>query len=490
MNTPHVADITNLVQTKLSKKDIDYITRAFLLAQSAHKNQVRASGEPYFYHLVETAKHLARYQMDVQTITAGLLHDIIEDTTTPESYIEEHFGSEMLFMIQSVTKLGKIKYRGAERHAESLRKFFLASAKDWRVIMIKLADRLHNLETLQYIRPDKQERIANESIEIYAPLANRLGIGKLKGEIEDAAFPFVHPKEYEEVKKILSEKADQNQVNLEKIKAELEKEFALNRIKVVAVDYRIKHTYSLWKKLRKHDNNIERIYDLVALRIVVKSVSDCYRVLGIIHQLWHPLPGRIKDYIALPKPNGYQSLHTTIFTGDGSVAEIQIRTEIMHNRAEFGIASHEEYKKDNENIREDPKFKWVHEFKNLHKDTPPDAKEYLDHLKVDTFSDRIFVFTPKGDVIDLPEGSSAIDFAYAIHSEIGDRMMQVKINNKIEKIYTKLNSNDIIEVITNKKSTPTSKWLDFTKTTIARKHINNYLKENSLLQKFLSFGKK
>ena len=490
MPDPRVADITNLLETKPTKKDMDLITRAFYFAERAHQTQMRASGEPYFYHLVETAKNLARYQMDAETIAAGLLHDTIEDTETSEADIGEYFGAEILFLIQSVTKLGKIKYRGEERHVESLRKFFLASAKDWRVVMIKLADRLHNLQTLQHVREDKQLRIAMESIEVYAPLANRLGIGKLKGEIEDAAFPYVNPKGYAEVEQILSDKAGISQTSLTKIHNELTEEFEKNRIKAQSIDYRIKHKYSLWKKLKKYDNNIDRIYDLVALRVIVKTVADCYRVLGVIHQVWRPLPGRIKDYIALPKPNGYQSLHTTIFTGEGSVAEIQIRTEAMHRRAEYGIASHTKYKEETTDGESDPKFKWMHEFKHIHKDEVPDPKQYLETLRTDTFSDRIFAFTPKGDVIDLPEGSSAIDFAYAIHSEIGDHVSQVKINGKIEKIFKELHSNDIVEIITNKNSVPTSKWLDYAKPTMARKHINGYLKDNSRLQRFLSFGKK
>lgn len=490
---PKISDITNLLETKLTKRDLDLITRAFYFAEKAHEGQKRASGEPYFYHLVETAKNLARYQMDATTIAAGLLHDTIEDTAVTPKELEKQFGKDILFLVKGATKLGKVKYRGEERHIESLRKFFMAVAEDWRVVMIKLTDRLHNLQTLSYVRPDKQKRIALESIELYAPLANRLGIGKLKGELEDAAFSYVYPKEHTEVSGILAEKANMNQTNLERIKHELEKALTENRVKVVSIDYRIKHTFSLWKKLKRYEGDIDRINDLVALRIIVKTVADCYRVLGIIHQLWRPVPGRIKDYIALPKPNGYQSLHTTIFTGQGGVAEIQIRTREMHTRAELGIASHAKYKDDAEESKnaEDPKFKWMEHFRELKNEpAPSNHKKYIETLKMDTFSDRIFVFTPKGDVIDLPDGSSAIDFAYAIHSDIGDHMSQVKINGKIEKIFKDLHSNDIVEVLTAKNANPSSKWLDHAKTTMARKHINAYLKEHSLLQKFLSFGRK
>ena len=492
MTDAKIADITSLSDIKFTKAEIDLISRAFYFAQSAHDGQKRASGEPYFNHVVATAKNLARYEMDATTISAGLLHDVVEDTEIKEAELEKNFGKEILTLVEGVTKLGKLKYHGEERHVESLRKFFMASAKDVRVVMIKLSDRLHNLQTLEHVKPEKRKRIALESIEVYAPLANRLGIGKLRGEIEDAAFPFAYPEEYEKVTQILKEKAHVNQSYLEKIDKELEKELIANKIRIVKIEYRIKHKFSLWKKLKKYDFDLDRIYDLVALRVIVGSVTDCYRVLGVIHQVWRPLPGRIKDYIALPKLNGYQSIHTTIFTGDGNLAEIQIRTKEMHAQAEYGVASHVVYKQQSENSKtpEDPKFKWMKQFKNLGNEGVEDPGQYLKSLKLDTFSDRIFVFTPKGDVIDLPEGSSAIDFAYSIHSDVGDHLSQVKINGKIEKIYAQLKSGDIVNVISAKNATPSSKWLEFTKTTVAKKHINSYLKDNSLLQKFLSFGKK
>ncbi len=492
MTDAKIADITALSDNKFSKAEIDLISRAFYFSQSAHEGQKRASGEPYFNHVVATAKNLARYEMDATTIAAGLMHDVVEDTQVKETELEKNFGKEIATLVEGVTKLGKLKYHGEERHVESLRKFFMASAKDVRIVMIKLADRLHNLETLEFVKPEKRERIALESIEVYAPLANRLGIGKLRGEIEDAAFPFAYPKEYEQVTQILKEKAHINQSYLEKIDRQLEKELTSNRVRVEKIDFRIKHKFSLWKKLKKYDFDLDRIYDLVALRVIVSNVADCYRVLGVIHQMWRPLPGRIKDYIALPKLNGYQSIHTTIFTGEGSIAEIQIRTKEMHAQAEYGVASHVVYKQQMEKSKSpnDPKFKWMNQFKALGNAETQDPSQYLQSLKLDTFSDRIFVFTPKGDVIDLPEGSSAIDFAYSIHSDVGDHLSQVKINGKIEKIYATLKSGDIVNVISSKNAAPSSKWLDFTKSTMAKKHINSYLKEHSLLQKFLSFGKK
>ncbi len=490
MKEPEVKDIINLLKQKPDKEDEELIERAFNFARIAHEGQKRASGDPYFIHVFETAKNLARFEMTPVTISAGLLHDVIEDTKVSRTEMEREFGKEIVTLVDGVTKLGKLKYRGEERHVESLRKFFVAVAKDFRVLMIKLSDRLHNLQTLQYVKPEKQKRIALESLEVYAPLANRFGIGKLKGEIEDAAFPYVYPEEYQKVKKLIDEKKHANTAYLEKIKRELEKKLDRNNVKPIEIDYRVKHLYSFWKKLQKYKMDIDHIYDLTALRVIVDTVQDCYLVLGIIHDMWKPLPGRIKDYIALPKPNGYQSLHTTVFTGDSGIAEIQIRTLKMHGRAEYGIASHFNYKEETRNERVDEKWKWANQFKKIAKKEAETPDEFLKDLKMDTFSDRIFVFTPKGAVIDLPEGSCPIDFAYAIHSDIGNTVSSAKVNGKMVPISHVLHSGDIVEIVSNKKSHPASKWLDYAKTSTARKHINAYLKENSLLSRFLSFGKK
>ena len=361
-------------------------------------------------------------------------------------------------------------------------------ASDLRVVIIKFADRLHNLHTLQYLRDDKRYRIALESIEVYAPLANRLGMGKLKGELEDAAFPFAFPKEYEQVEEIMKKKKESHQKNLYKIQSRLQNELNTNKIQVVEMDYRVKRKYSLWKKLKKYEMDIEKIYDIVALRVVVNTIEECYKVLGIIHSVWNPIPGRIKDYIALPKPNGYQSIHTTIFT-EGGIAEIQIRTKEMHTEAAYGIAAHFAYKeqlgkKNNDKL----KFKWLEELKNLNY-KPKESKKFLEYLKSDFFSDRIFVFTPEGDVVDLPEDSSVIDFAYSIHSDIGDHMLSARVNGKISPIFSKLKNRDIVEIITKDSAHPSSKWQAYAKTTIAKKHIRSYLEKNSLLAKLKSFGR-
>ncbi len=487
----NVQEIIILIKGGLSKGDEELIEKAYNFAQKAHETQKRMSGEPYFIHVVETAKILAGLGTDAETIAGGLLHDVLEDTETSEETIEKEFGKDILFLIKGVTKLGTLKYRGHERHVESLRKFFVAMANDMRVVIIKFADRLHNLHTLEYVREDKRHRIAMESIEVYAALANRLGMGKMKGELEDAAFPYAYPKESLQVEEIIKEKQDSYQKNLAEVQKELEKELNKNNIKIVGFDSRMKHKYSLWKKLTKREMDIEKIYDIVALRIIVENVEDCYRVLGIVHSIWKPIPGRIKDYIAVPKPNGYRSIHTTIFTGSGGNAEIQIRTKEMHEEAAYGIAAHFLYKENsNKKInKEDPsKFKWLEELQNLNYN-PEDPTKFVEHLKMDFFSDRIFIFTPKGDVIDLPEDSTPIDFAYSVHTDIGYHIFGARINGKMSQIFTKLRNGDVVEIVKKKDSHPSDKWLEYVKTTIAKKHIRSYLEKNSLLAKLKSFGK-
>src|SRR3989339_829542 len=485
-----IKEITDLMAGGINKKDEELIKKAYEFAKRAHEGQKRMSGKPYFSHAFETAKILAELGTDAQTIMAGLLHDVLEDTKVKEEEMKKEFGENIVFLVNGVTKLGTLKYRGHERHVESLRKFFVAMTNDLRVVIIKFADRLHNLNTLQFLPEEKRSRIATESIEVYAPLANRLGMGKLKGEIEDAAFPFAYPEEYAQIEKIIKDRKKLYEKNLEEIYKELEKELSKNRVKVVEINYRMKHKYSLWKKLLKREMDIEKIYDIVALRIVVENVEECYKVLGIIHSIWKPLPGRIKDYIAVPKPNGYRSIHTTIFTGSGGIAEIQIRTKEMHAEAAYGIAAHFAYKeqKDKKAASDKDKFKWIEELKNL-KDFPDDPKNFINHLRIDFFNDRIFVFTPKGDVIDLPEDSSPLDFAYSIHSDIGDHTSGAKINGKMSPIFSKLKNGDIVEIITKKNANPSNKWLDYVKTSVAKKHIKSYLEKNSLLSKLKSFGR-
>jgi GTP pyrophosphokinase len=474
----------------IKEEDKILIEKAYNFARHAHEGQLRKSGNPYFIHVVQTARNLAELGMSPVVISAGLLHDVLEDANVTEEELNKEFGPEIVELVQGVTKLGNVKYKGIERNVENLRKFFISVAKDLRVLVIKLADRLHNIETLEHVRPDKQKRIALETLEIYAPLANRLSMGRLKGRLEDAAFKFAYPKEYEEVKKLLEEKIDAKEKYLIEVKDKIKQKIKGSKIKNATLDYRQKHLYSLWKKLQKYDMDITKIYDIIALRVIVDTVSDCYLMLGLIHGEWTPVPNRIKDYIASPKANGYQSLHTTIFTGTGGIVEIQIRTHEMHEKAENGIAAHFVYKENETEEKVVPKqFEWINQLHDLNQNKEEDPEKFLKTIKMDFFKDRVFVFTPKGDVVDLPEDSSVIDFAYAIHTDVGDHAQGARVNGKNASLGAKLKNNDIVEIQTNKNSKPSSKWLDYAKTSLARKRINFYLKSNSLLSKFLSFGK-
>lgn len=475
-----------LMKDKLpTEEDKALISKAFYFSKRAHEGQLRASGEPYFGHVVETAKNLARYGMDAMTISAGLLHDTIEDGKAKEAEVKKEFGKEIYFLVSGVTKLGKLKYSGRERHVESLRKFFVAVAEDFRVVMIKLADRLHNLQTLNYVKPEKQKRIALESLEVYAPLAHRLGIAKLKGEIEDAAFPYVYPKEFKEVTKLLEEKKETKEKIVKKVEKEIVRKLQSENIQVLKTSSRVKHKYSLWRKLQRHHMDIDKIYDILALRVIVPTIEDCYRALGIVHSMWKPFPERLKDYIALPKLNGYQSLHTTIFNGEGALIEVQIRTMEMHGLAEYGIASHFAYKEFiNKNGKKKPtqdgKYAWIKQFQTIKNDNEK-ADAFMKDLKMDFFNDRIFIFTPKGDVLDLPADSSPIDFAYSIHTDIGDHCSGAIVNGKMVPLSKKLQNGDIVDIITKESSKPTSKWLDYVKTAIAKKHIKSKVGDNGFL---------
>ena len=472
------------------------VSKAYDFAQKAHEGQMRASGDPYFTHVFETAKILAEIGMGPNVISAGLLHDVLEDTEITAEQIEKEFNSDILFLIEGVTKLGKLKYRGLKRHTESLRKFFIATSKDIRVVIIRLADRLHNMETLEYLPREKQVRKATEVLEIFSPLAYRLGMRFIHRKLEDLAFKYSNPEEYEKTLKILKQRKKQDMKFLEKFDRSLKKKLAEEKITNFSTSFRVKNLYSLYQKMHRKDGEIEKIYDITAIRIITTSVHDCYKVLGIIHSTWKPLPSRLKDYIALPKPNGYQSIHTTIFTGDGGIIEIQIRTKEMHDVAEMGVASHLSYKgkktkdalsqiawfkniisKDDETkkalSREEKTPDWI---KKLGEEVDGDDEGVIDNLKEDFFGHRVFVFTPNGDVIDLPTESSPIDFAYAVHSHIGNHITGAKINGKLASLDTKLKNGDIVEIVTKKTSAPTRKWLDIAKTSEAKRHIRAKLK--------------
>jgi len=448
-----------------SEKDVVLVQKAYDFAKKAHEGELRLSGDPYFNHLFATAKNIAELGMRAETVAAGFLHDCMEDGKATAEEIKKEFGEGILSLVEGVTKLGKIRYQGTTRYNENLRKLFMAMSQDIRVLIIKLCDRLHNIQTLQYVPKEKQIRIAKETLEIYAPLAYRLGIKKLQRSLEDLAFTYVYPKKSEEIKKILKEKRGQVEKHLDKFQKSLKRELAKNSITNFHIDYRVKSLYSLYRKMQKYDENAENIYDISALRITVPEVADCYKILGIIHASWRPLPNRIKDYIASPKLNGYKSIHTTIFTGDGGIIEVQIRTEDMHKEAEYGIASHLSYK-------EGKLTGWIKELLEYQKEA---GNEFVSEIKNDFFKERIFVFTPKGDVIDLPKGSSVIDFAFAIHTDIGAHMSSAKVNGKMVTITSILDSGDRVEIETKKSAKPSAKWLPFCKTTMAKRRINNFL---------------
>lgn len=481
MPQPQSPQIKELIDILPANLNVALIEQAYHFAAKAHAGQTRFSGEDYITHPIEVAKILATMRADSETIAAALLHDVLEDTSVTRADLVKEFGETIAFLVDGVTKLGRLKYQGVECHVESLRKLFVAMAKDLRVIMIRLADRLHNIRTLKYVPKDKQKRIAIETLEIYAPLANRLGMWKIKGTLEDSAFPYAYPKEYALVVALRKTKGRESVKRLEKLYRTLSREAVAQGIKNIKIEYRIKYLYSLYEKLQHYNMNIDQIYDLSALRVIVPTVADCYQILGLTHNLWRPVSGRLKDYIANPKPNGYQSIHTTIFAGDGSMAEVQIRTETMHEEAEYGLASHliyDEKGKAKKPRLQDPKLSWLNKLLEWQKETHH-SEDYLTALKTDFFEDRIFVFTPKGDVIELPVGATALDFAYAIHSEIGDHASGATVNGKFVALTTSLKTDDIVLIETKKTSKPSVKWLESVKTSMARKHIKSYLQKLS-----------
>lgn len=495
--------LSEILDAMSSKTDSDraLVSKAYDFAKEAHQEQKRYSGDPYFIHPAEVGFLLAEAGMDARAITAGLLHDSIEDAGVKPQTIKDEFGDEVLRLVQGVTKLGTLRYHGLERHTESLRKLFAATAKDIRVLIIKLMDRLHNARTLEHVpRPEKRERIALETLEIYAPIADRLGMSVAKQELEDAAFPWAYPKEYEKAREVFKERRNENEKRLEKVEHDLKRALGEGGLRTFRTEARIKGIYSLYRKLERKNWDINKIYDMRALRVIFPSVADCYTALGIVHAHWRPVPGKIKDYIAFPKPNGYQSIHTTVYTGDGSALEIQIRTEAQHREAQFGIASHLIYKEEQfpasegkrgsldwirqffpawrrsdetsvpgaESERDVPE--WVQELAQAHRSSP-ESEEYLDTLKSDFFSHRVFVFTPKGDVIDLPIDATPIDFAYAVHSDLGNTMSGARVNGKMVSLDTELHNGDMVEVITRPSAKPSRKWHDIAKTSMAKKHI-------------------
>jgi GTP diphosphokinase / guanosine-3',5'-bis(diphosphate) 3'-diphosphatase len=476
MKTLTLRQFINNLQEHYSKSDIKIIEKAFEFASTAHKGQKRASGADYIEHSLHAANNLADLKLPTPIIIAGLLHDVPEDTDVTLEEIKQTFGADIAKMVEGITKLSNIKYRGIERYVENLRKMFIAMAQDIRVILIKFADRLHNLQTLYALPADKQKRIAMETLEIYTPIANRLGIGELQSRLEDAAFKYAYPDQFTKMEHIIKENLPEKKKILDnmikKIKSQLDK----NNTKYYNIYGRSKHYYSFYRKYLKYDRDISQIYDLIAMRVIVDNVSDCYAILGLIHNTWKPIRGRIKDYIAQPKPNGYQSLHTAVFGDNQEIVEIQIRTRKMNEQAEYGIAAHWHYKEDNPQFNKN--IQWVNDLATWLKNIK-DNDEFLEGAKIDIFKNRIFVFTPNGDVIDLPEDATPIDFAYHIHTDIGNKCTRALVNNELVTLDYALKNGDVVQIVTDKnRKGPNPQWLKFVKTRTARQHIEIYKNQN------------
>lgn len=475
-----IDDVINAVVKYQTHADVKLIRKAYDLANAAHAGQKRASGEDYIIHPLCVAKILTELQIDATTITAALLHDVVEDTTYSQSQMEDIFGPEVAMLIDGVTKLGKIKYQSkVEQQSENYRKLFLAMAKDIRVIMIKLADRLHNMRTLKFVKEEKQKRIAKETIEVYAPLANRLGISNIKWELEDLCLRYLEPEFYYDLVEKVKQKRQERQRFIEDSILQIHTKLIRSGIKA-EISGRAKHFYSIYRKMKRDNKDISEIYDLSAVRILVHNVKDCYAVLGVIHAMWKPIPGRFKDYIAMPKSNGYQSLHTTVMTR-GYPLEIQIRTFAMHKISEYGVAAHWKYKETGRSVGAgndyEKKISWLRQMVNLQHEVN-DPSEYLEALKMDIFSDEVFVFTPNGDVIDLPKGSVPIDFAYRIHTEVGHHCVGAKVNGKIVPLEYKLQNGDQVAIITNKANNgPSRDWLNIVASSDTRAKIRSWFKK-------------
>ena len=477
-----IDDIISEVKRTQPGANVDLIFKAYELAKEAHEGQMRASGEAYIIHPLNVAYILSDMHLDEAALSAALLHDVVEDTTFTIEEMQEQFGDEVAMLIDGVTKLGKIEYKSKEeQQLENYRKLFLAMAKDLRVILIKLADRLHNMRTLKYMRADKQKRIARETIEIYAPLANRLGISNIKCELEDLCLRYLEPEIYYELVESVKQKRQERQAFIDDAMAQLSEKLATAGMKA-EIRGRAKHFYSIYKKMHRDNKDISEIYDLSAVRVLVETESECYGVLGLIHAMWKPMPGRFKDYIAMPKSNGYQSLHTTVMTR-GYPLEIQIRTFEMHQVSEYGFAAHWKYKEAGKSAvagnAYDQKMSWLRQMVNLQQELS-DPREYVEALKVDVFADEVFVFTPRGDVIGLPKGSIPLDFAYRIHTEVGHHCVGAKVNGKLVPLEYKLKNGDIVSIITNKANNgPSRDWLNIVASSETRNKIRSWFKKTT-----------
>ncbi|HTA41701.1 MAG TPA: bifunctional (p)ppGpp synthetase/guanosine-3',5'-bis(diphosphate) 3'-pyrophosphohydrolase [Bryobacteraceae bacterium] len=474
---PELVELITQVREARPKDDLAPIEKAYFFAAQYHAGQLRSSGEPYMSHPTAVAAILAGMRMDVVSIETGLLHDIVEDTSVTSADIQKSFGEEVARCVDGVTKLSKINFFSAEdRQAENYRKMLLAMVNDIRVIIVKLADRLHNMRTLGFLSPERQERISRETLEIYAPIAHRLGMGKIRGELEDLAFRYLDPEAFAEISKSIESERAANEEYLERMRRTLEAELRRQGIPA-RVEARVKRAYSVYQKLKKQKISLDQVYDLLALRIITDSVKNCYGALGVIHNEWSPVPGRIKDFIAIPRPNLYQSLHTSVVGPEGKHFEIQIRTDEMHRIAEEGIAAHWKYKEGKKGVQDDQRVAWLRQLVEWQQDMR-DPGEFMSTLKVDLYPEEVYCFTPKGRVIMLPAGSCPIDFAYAVHSEVGNTCTGAKVNGRIVPLRYVLRNGDIVDVLTQAGHEPSKDWLAIVKTSRARNKIKHIINEN------------
>ena len=471
-------DLLDVVYENNPNADLELLEEVYRFAEDLHKGQVRKSGEAYIIHTLSVALILAELGMDEKAVAAGLLHDVAEDTRCKQNCLENNFGEEVTFLVNGVTKLSKLECSSKEeRQLESYRKMFLSMAEDVRVVMIKLADRLHNMRTLKYQSPEKQKSIAQETLEIYAPIANRLGISKVKWELEDLCLRYLEPEKFYELVERISMKRDEREEYIQEIIDRLHQE--LDKVGIQAdISGRPKHFYSIYNKMKKQNKDLDELYDLIAVRLLVDSVKDCYAALGIVHTLWRPIPMRFKDYIAMPKPNMYQSLHTTVIGPNGDPFEIQIRTYEMHHTAEYGIAAHWIYKESggSEISKDSTQLSWLEQIKEMQNEAR-DNKDFLNSVKIDLFSDTVFVFSPKGEVYELPAGSGPLDFAYKVHSGVGNSCVGAKVNKKIVPLNYQLKNGDIVEILTSKQAKPSLDWVNQCKTSQARNKIRQWFKK-------------
>src|SRR5580704_3745985 len=467
------------VQANRPNEDISLIRKAWEFCVKHHKGQMRASGEPYIIHPLEVAEVLAEMKLDATAIAAALLHDSVEDTPATNEEIQSDFGDQVAHIVEGVTKIDKIQFANREdRQAENVRKMLLAMVSDIRVVLIKLADRLHNMRTLQHLKPDRQEAIARETLDIYAPLAHRLGMGKVRGELEDLAFRYTDPVSYEQISEAVEARRIEGEQFLRGVEDALVEQLRENNIEA-RVEWRIKRLYSIYQKLQRSKISFEQVYDLLAVRVITEDVASCYAVFGLIHTLWRPVPGRIKDFIAIPRANRYQSLHTTVMGANGHQFEVQIRTEDMHRIAEEGIAAHWKYKAGGDVVtaRDEERLNWIRQLVEWQKEMT-DPNEFLSSLKMDLYPDEVYTFTPKGKVVVVPAGATPVDFAYTIHTEVGHTCVGAKVNSRMVPLRTKLRTGDIIEIVTQKDHKPSRDWLTFVKSPRARNKIKHWLNED------------